>query len=120
MRRVRQIKQILIPLVLIVFGLMSPMAESIAQTTATLTYVKIQVDGLSCPFCAYGLDKNLKKIDGASEVFISVVKGYTTFQVPVEKLPAKKELTKIVEDAGFTAREITFAKEPFAKEEEEN
>jgi len=88
-----------------------------AQEATNVTYVKIQVDGLSCPFCAYGLEKNLKKIKGAKDVFISVEDGYTTFNVPKESQPTEDELKKIVKDAGFTAREITFSDKPFVKDE---
>lgn len=88
-----------------------------AQEVTTVTYIKIQVDGLSCPFCAYGLEKNLKKLKGAKDVFISVEGGYTTFNVPKDKQPTEDELKKIVKDAGFTAREITFSDKPFAKDE---
>jgi copper chaperone CopZ len=93
-------------------------AASSSESTSN-TYVKIFVDGLSCPFCAYGLEKNLKKVDGASDVFISVANGYTTFKVPRENPPSQSVLSGIVEDAGFTAREITFSETPFAKEKEE-
>jgi len=87
-----------------------------AQTTEK-TYIKIVVDGLSCPFCAYGLEKNLKKLKGAKDVFISVEEGYTTFNVPKESRPTEDELKKIVKDAGFTAREISFSDKPFTKDE---
>ncbi len=88
-----------------------------AQEATDLTYIKIQVDGLSCPFCAYGLEKNLKKLKGAKDVFISVEYGYTTFNVPKDKQPTEDELKKIVKNANFTVREITFSNKPFAKDE---
>jgi copper chaperone CopZ len=107
-------------LLIVIFGLLSSANVVSAQETSSYTYIKIQVDGLSCPFCAYGLEKNLKKVKGASELFISIVNGYTTFQVSKEKLPTENELTKIVEDAGFTARKITFSEKSFAKEEDDD
>ena len=58
-----------------------------AQQAPVLTYVKVQVDGLSCPFCAYGLEKKLIKIKGAKDVLISVDDAYATFNVPKKNQP---------------------------------
>ena len=80
------------------------------------TYVKIQVDGLSCPFCAYGLEKKLKEIEGAKDIYIDVKDGYATLNVPKESQPAKEVLEKVVKDAGFTARAIDFSETPFEKD----
>ena len=104
-------------LLIVLISLFAFSSKVTAQETTTLTYVKIQVDGLSCPFCAYGLEKNLKKIEGAKEVFISVEEAYTTFSVPKDKQPTEDELKKVVKDAGFTAREISFSDKPFAQDE---
>jgi len=95
-----------------------PMSATAQEGSLTI-YVKVQVDGLSCPFCAYGLEKNIKKIEGAKDVFISVAKGYTTFQIVHPTHPSKAELTKIVENAGFTARDVKFSKTPFTEKKEE-
>jgi len=92
--------------------------SALAQEGSPTIYVKVKVDGLSCPFCAYGLEKNLKKKAEAKDIFISVAKGYATFRIAYEKLPSKSELVKIVEDAGFTAREVLFSKMPFEDEDE--
>jgi len=83
-----------------------------AQTTEK-TYIKIEVDGLSCPFCAYGLEKKLKKIAGSKDVFIQLEEGEATMSVPKDQKPTEEELRKIVKDAGFTPKEITFSKTPF-------
>jgi len=32
--------------------------------------VRVQVDGLSCPFCAYGLEKKLRRVDNVAELEI--------------------------------------------------
>ncbi len=81
------------------------------------TYIKMRVDGLACPFCAYGLEKKIKKIDGASDLFIEINEGYITFSVPDWKKPDEAALKKLVKEAGFTARDITFSKKPFKTHE---
>ena len=78
-----------------------------------ISYVKIEVDGLACPFCAYGLEKKLKKIEGVKNLNIELQQGQATFSVPMSKIPTKESLIKIVSDAGFKARKVTFSDHPF-------
>jgi len=82
-------------------------------------YVKVEVDGLACPFCAYGLEKKLKKIEGQQDLFIEIQEGYATFNVPAGSEITKEKLNKIVEDAGFTARKATFSDKPFEKQKQD-
>ncbi len=37
--------------------------------------VRVRVDGLSCSFCAYGLEKKLLEIDGVKSIEISIDDG---------------------------------------------
>ncbi len=78
----------------------------------------MEVDGLSCPFCTYGLEKKLKKIDGAKEVFIDLQAGEATFIVTKDKQPSKEKLEKIVKDAGFVPGKISFSEIKAKKEDE--
>ena len=82
------------------------------------TYIKIEVDGLSCPFCAYGLEKKLKQA-GSKDVLINLEEGEATMSVPIDQQPTEEELRKIVKDAGFTPKEITFSKTPFKIKQDE-
>jgi len=91
----------------------------VAQETAEKVYIKIEVDGLSCPFCAYGLEKKLKKVTGSKDVIIELTEGEATLNVPKDQQPAKEELETIVKDAGFTPREISFSDKPFKTNEDE-
>ncbi|WP_159518582.1 heavy-metal-associated domain-containing protein [Sunxiuqinia indica] len=78
-------------------------------------YVKVEVKGMACPFCAYGLEKQLKKINGAKEIYIDIQKGYATFRVSGKNDVTKEKLDKIVIDAGFKPGNITFSNKPFIK-----
>ena len=60
---------------------------------------------------------NLKKWDGVEDVFISVEGGFATFNAPKDKQPTEDELKKIVKDAGFTARKISYSDKPFVDDE---
>jgi len=82
-------------------------------------YIKLVVDGLACPFCAYGLEKKINVIDGVENLYISLKDGFVTFEVPRKNKPDEEKLKEIVEDAGFVAREISFSEKPFSKEEDQ-
>lgn len=117
MNKITKIKTTGLSLLMMFISLVFVSNPTFAQEATGVTYVKIQVDGLSCPFCAYGLEKNLKKVEGAKDVLINVEDGYTTFNVPKDKQPTEDELKKMVKDAGFTAREITYSDKPFPADE---
>ncbi len=90
------------------------------EATAERTYIQIRVNGLSCPFCAYGLEKKLKKIAGQKNLHIQLEEGLVTLDVPADKKPAKETIQKIVTDAGFTAKEVNFSDIPFKHEDEDS
>jgi len=99
--------------------LMIPNSSNAQTTTTDITYVKIEVDGLSCPFCAYGLEKKIKKIETVKNIKIELEEGELTFNVKNSHKPTKDELTTIVKDAGFTARKIHFSKTAFKEKIDE-
>ncbi|MFQ5824898.1 MAG: heavy-metal-associated domain-containing protein [bacterium] len=79
----------------------------LTSAPAQVEKVTIRVDGLSCPFCAYGLEKKLKSIEGVKDVKINVDKGVATLQSKKEESIGVEKLESVVKDAGFTPREIT-------------
>ncbi len=36
---------------------------------------ELQVDGLACPFCAYGIEKQLSSVDGVQSVDVDIKAG---------------------------------------------
>lgn len=71
--------------------------------------VVVQVDGLSCPFCGFGLEKKLKRIEGVREVTLFIDKGVAELKVVEGKTVTEAQVRKAVEKAGFTARAIEFS-----------
>ncbi len=63
---------------------------------------EVQVDGLGCPFCAYGLEKKFKEFRGIKNVAIDIETGDFSFQYPAEKELALEAVIKQVEKAGYT------------------
>jgi mercuric ion binding protein len=39
------------------------------------THFLLGVDGMSCPFCVYGIEKRLRKIDGVEDVRADLAQG---------------------------------------------
>ena len=91
--------------------------EAEQQKDEPITYIKMSVDGLACPFCAYGLEKKIKKIDGTKDLFIEINEGYIAFSVPTLKKPTEEALLKVVKEAGFKARDINYSEKPFTDDD---
>ncbi len=87
--------------------LTGPVISASAQETAGVSSATIQVDGLSCPFCAYGLEKHLKKIKGVEGVEINMKSGKATVNLKQDANVDDQTLRQAVKKAGFTARGIT-------------
>ncbi len=87
-------------ILLLSLGILSPIQAQVEK-------VEIRVDGLACPFCAYGLEKKLKKIEGVEKVQINVKDGIATLRSKKGKSVEVENLESVVKDAGFTPREIT-------------
>ena len=68
--------------------------------------VEMRIDGLACPFCAYGLEKKLKDVPGVSEIEIRVDDAIVIMKSKKGESVAVDRLKPAVKDAGFTAREI--------------
>ncbi len=86
-----------------------------AKKHDSLVYIKMKINGMACPFCAYGLEKRIKKIDGAANLSVNINKGYAIFSTPDNKKPTEKTLKKRVKEAGFTVEKITYSSESFHK-----
>jgi len=66
----------------------------------------LQVDGLGCPFCAFGLEKKFKEFKGIKDVKIEIETGVFTFNYPTDKNLSLVDVTKQVEKAGYTPMSV--------------
>jgi len=99
-------------LFLFIIGLMIVTLVPMARGMENPGDISIRVDGLTCPFCAYGLEKKLKRLEGAEKIHIDIEKGIAYIQVREGKSIDEKNLKKAVADAGFTAKKITYGTYP--------
>ncbi|SDB37235.1 mercuric ion binding protein [Flavobacteriaceae bacterium MAR_2010_188] len=104
---------------ILIIAIITTIETSYAQASTEKAYVKIEVDGLSCPFCAYGLEKKLVTVNTAQDIVIDIKEGEATFSVSNDQKPTEKELKKIVKDADFTPKQIIFSETAFATKAEE-
>lgn len=70
------------------------------------THYEMRVDGLACPFCAYGVEKKLKAIEGASNINIDLDKGLVSVDMPEGTELTEEQMKKLFNDAGFTYRSM--------------
>lgn len=64
----------------------------------------LQVDGLACPFCAYGIEKQLRRIEGVQAVDVDVPAGRIVVTLVEGGSFTEAQARKATEDAGFTLR----------------
>ncbi len=83
-------------------------AESEIETPDATVYV----DGLACPFCAYGIEKKLDDLDAIRKMEVQLEEGRVLLAFKEGQSVTKDELKEAVKNAGFTARKIEFADEP--------
>ena len=69
--------------------------------------VKVRVDGLACPFCAYGLEKKIKRIEGVKGLDIMLNEGLAIVYFDEDARIDEELLEEKVKEAGFTPRGIT-------------
>ena len=87
----------------IIFALL--MAWSVTALADNIQYT-MRVDGMACPYCAYGIEKKLKAIEGIQNIDIDLDKGLVIV-VGIESLDLSEEkMTTLFQDAGFTFRSM--------------
>ena len=68
---------------------------------------QLRVDGLACAYCAYGIEKKLKKIDGVRDIDVDLDRGLVTVNVNKSVELAEQQMVQLFKDTGFTYRSMT-------------
>lgn len=95
-------RQILV-VALLFFGVLTGMA----QAQATRGIYSLQVDGLACPFCAYGIEKRLSAVKDVVAVEIDIASGTVTVALRPGATLDEETAGKAVRAAGFTMRNFS-------------
>ncbi|RNC92882.1 MAG: copper chaperone [Allomuricauda sp.] len=83
----------------LIIGLLTTMGVTAQKS---MDKFMVQVDGLGCPFCAYGLEKKFKEFKGIKDVKIDIETGDFSFNYPAEKELTMDAVLAQVEKAGYT------------------
>ncbi len=62
----------------------------------------LHVKGLSCPFCAYGIEKKLSRIKGVEKVETDIARGTVTVTMADGAKLDKDTAARAVKEAGFS------------------
>lgn len=73
---------------------------------AEINSVSLQVKGLSCPFCALGLEKQLKKVPTVEKVDVHLKKGRADLTLKSDQSIDLKTIQAAVNESGFTLENI--------------
>jgi len=83
-----------------------PLLVVAATVFADAAQYQLQVKGLACPFCAYGIEKELQKIDGVTAVDTHIKDGAVIVTMEDGATLDESTAKKAVEAAGFTLGEF--------------
>ena len=97
----RRIPSFSISVLLVLTFLVVPLAR------AEISHMTVSVDGLSCPFCAYGVEKKLKAVKGVRDVEVNLKAGLATLVLADGLAPDLEQVRTAVKKSGFTPRAIT-------------
>ena len=93
-------------------GLASALLLFAATTAFADTPVyKLYVDGLACPFCASGVEKQVGGLEDVETVKILINEGIVAVTMASGKTLDEADAKRAVSDSGFTLRKFEAAKE---------
>ncbi|MBI4395789.1 MAG: heavy-metal-associated domain-containing protein [Elusimicrobia bacterium] len=79
----------------------------VASTEGRLTgRVQMRIEGMACPFCAYGVEKHLKKVRGVEEAKVNLGEGTAAVTLKPGAEVTAEQVRQAVRKAGFKASEI--------------
>lgn len=71
---------------------------------AQIERVTVLVEGMACPFCAYGVEKKLKNIEGVEAVTVNMKEASATLSAKEGESIEISQVPPAIERAGFTPR----------------
>jgi len=90
-------------IVITLAGMLLMSGSAMAETQEVL---EIDIDGMTCTFCAYGIEKNLGELDGVEEVDVSLKLKKARVTMKAGESADEKRIREIILDGGFTPKEI--------------
>ena len=72
---------------------------------------KLYVDGLACPFCAYGVEKHIGGLENVKTVEILINEGIVAVTMASGKTLDEAKAKQAISDSGFTLRKFEGGKD---------
>ena len=69
--------------------------------------IEVTILGLACPFCAYGVQKKMKGLEGVADLEIDLNEGLAALTLAEGKDLSNEVLLRTVKDAGFEVAKIS-------------
>ncbi|MDC0662341.1 heavy-metal-associated domain-containing protein [Marinobacter sp. SS21] len=88
---------------------LAALAFSVVALAVDNHYI-LGVDGLACPFCAFGVEKRLTKVEGVTGIEVEVADGVVRVTLQEGKTLTEEQARQAVAEAGFTLRSFSVAK----------
>jgi len=93
---------------------------SLSLAHAQVKEARVMVKGMSCPFCAFGVEKKLKEIEGVDSAKTNLKDGLVVLLPKKGENMEINEIPKAVKNSGFTAGEIHITAVGTLKKDEKN
>lgn len=77
-----------------------------AQTQDQPRQIQVTILGMSCPFCAYGVEQKLKRLEGVTDLEVALQSGIATLVLTEGADLSNEQLIETVEEAGFEVAKI--------------
>ncbi|MDH3698480.1 MAG: heavy-metal-associated domain-containing protein [Flavobacteriaceae bacterium] len=103
-------RTLLMTILLLIGGNITMKAQ---QLLLDASFVKMEIKGMACPFCAGGMGKSFEAMENVQKVDMAFDHGLAFLTVNKQNVPTKEELERIVKKAGFNVGEILYSEEPF-------
>ena len=68
--------------------------------------IEVTILGMSCPFCAYGVQQKLQRLEGVEDLKVELSTGLATLTLEDDADISNEVLVQTVEDAGFEVAKI--------------
>ncbi len=85
---------------------LAPMLFAATAALADSHVYKLYVDGLACPFCAYGVEKKVGGLEGVEKVDIDIDEGLVAVTLADGATLDEATAMQAVDEAGFTLRKF--------------
>ncbi len=90
--------------VFLLFSLLIPYSFVAADTASNI--YEMNVKGMTCPFCVYGIEKNLNKLSGVKKAQVSLEQKKIRVEMNNGHHFDENKVREVIIDSGFTPGEL--------------